>query len=363
MTERALATVRRIAEIREIPNADRIVGYRVDGWWVVDQRDRYKVGELVIYAEPDSWVPHTLAPFLTKPGAFPKVFNNAEGQRLRTIKLKGQYSQGLLLELGVALDYFVDSKYDEGQELSEFFFEGNDVTELLGIMLWEKPEELRSANAKGNFPNFLRKTECIRIQNYGKEILKDMEDSTVFQISEKVDGSSCSIFIKDGEIGVCSRNLELKDEENVTFWKVAKSQGLVQYLQDLQEGSEPINIALQGELLGPGIQGNSYGLDKHVFFLYDIFKIDEQVYMDAQSVQGIALCSNLLHVPVLGYFKLADLFKPESITSEMLEMAEGNSVVGIKPKREGLVFKSMKDTNVSIKSISQSWLYNNDKKD
>lgn len=142
---RKLATIRKIAEIKSIPDADRIVAYRVDGWWVVDSVGKYQIGDLVCYLEVDSWVPHTLAPFLSK-GNEPREFENVKGERLRTIRLKGQLSQGLLLPLTPA---------DK-----EYFGEGEDVTEDFGILKWEAPipAEL-SGDVKGSFPGMIPKTD------------------------------------------------------------------------------------------------------------------------------------------------------------------------------------------------------------
>jgi len=96
---RKMATIRRIEEVKAIPNADKIVAYRVGGWWVVDSIGKYVVGDLVVYAEPDSFIPSIIAPFLTKPGHYAKTFEGVEGERLRTVSLRKQISQGLLLPL------------------------------------------------------------------------------------------------------------------------------------------------------------------------------------------------------------------------------------------------------------------------
>ena len=96
---RKLASVQRVLEKKQIAGACLIEAYRVNGWWVVDKKDAYEVGDLVVYCEVDSWIPHTLAPFLTKPGHSPREYLGVKGERLRTVKLKGQISQGLLLPL------------------------------------------------------------------------------------------------------------------------------------------------------------------------------------------------------------------------------------------------------------------------
>ena len=75
---RKLATIRRIEEVKPIEGADLIQAYRVDGWWLVDKKDAYQVGDLAIYCELDSWIPHELAPFLSK-GKEPRNYKGVEG--------------------------------------------------------------------------------------------------------------------------------------------------------------------------------------------------------------------------------------------------------------------------------------------
>jgi len=261
---RKLATVRRIAEVRPIEGADLIEAVRVDGWWVVCKKDEYSVGSLAVYVEIDSWVPTKIAPFLSK-GKEPKEYEGILGERLRTVKLRGQLSQGLLLPVNV-----IDSDVSEDA----------DVTEILGITKWEPPAEFRAANAKGNFPFFIRKTDQERLQNIKGQHLESFVGS-LLQKTEKLDGSSLTMFSKDGCIGVCSRNLELiRDEEN-TFWKTAINNG-VDNLSEFCKGLE-IDIAIQGEMIGPNIQGNKYNLRDHEFYCYDIFDITNQKYLNPRE--------------------------------------------------------------------------------
>ena len=336
--ERKMATVRIIDAVKEIPGADSICAYQVGGWWVVDGKDKYKEGHWVVYAEPDSFIPTEIAPFLTKEGHHPKTYNDVEGERLRTIKLRGQISQGLLLPLTVL---FSKMNAQEALQIKE----GRDVSELLNITKWEPPQESRAANAKGSFPHFIPKTDQERIQNLSKQLEKWNLQEELWQVTEKVDGSSMTVFYKDGEVGVCSRNLELKDDGSTTFWEVAKSQGLIDFLKE-----NAMNIALQGELIGGKIQGNTYKRDKFEFYLYDIFDIDKQEYLEPSTVERIAQEFNIQHVPVL------EIFKTENTTIEqLLQYAEGKSQIGVKPEREGLVFKNL-DGKESFKVISNKWL-------
>jgi RNA ligase (TIGR02306 family) len=98
-TERKLATIRRISQILPIPNADRIVCAIVDGWKAVIKKEDFFVNDIVIYAEIDSWIPNKVAPHLTKEGKSPNIYNEVSGERLKTVKLRGQISQGLIMPL------------------------------------------------------------------------------------------------------------------------------------------------------------------------------------------------------------------------------------------------------------------------
>lgn len=96
---RKMATVQQIVSISPIEGADAIEVARVLNWDIVVKKGEFAVGDFAVYFEIDSWIPTALAPFLTKPGHFPKSYNGVEGEKLRTIRLRGALSQGLLLPL------------------------------------------------------------------------------------------------------------------------------------------------------------------------------------------------------------------------------------------------------------------------
>lgn len=364
MNERQLATIRKIAEIKPIENADAIEAIRVDGWWVVAKKGEYKVGDLAVYLEVDSWVPTELAPFLTKPGHEPKEFEGVKGERLRTIKLRGQLSQGLLLPTHNDITGKYIMLYDD--ELGEFSVsieEGDDVTEVLGILKYEKPIPAQLAGmVEGAFPSFIPKTDQPRIQNCTRQFEKWKEEAHEWEITEKLDGSSMTVYVhypeepEDNVIvkyGVCSRNYDLKFDENNTFWKTAIENKICNRI-----ASTGRSLAVQGELVGPGIQGNSYKFSEHRFFVYDIYDIEQQKYLLPYDRQKLCNETGLDCVPTMpAIFKM-----DESVSiDDLLDIANGNSfVTETKVEREGFVFKSMTEHDVSFKVISNKWLLKNE---
>jgi RNA ligase (TIGR02306 family) len=325
--ERHLASVKRITEVNPIEGADAIECAIVGGGWpVVIRKGEFEVGELAIFCEIDSFIPHELAPFLSK-GKEPREFNGVKGERLRTIKLRGQLSQGLLLPDSVA---------------GSFHTEGDDVTEFLGIQKWEKPiPACLRGQMRGNFPSFIRKTDQERIQNLNGKINWDDE----YEVTIKLDGSSMTIWFKEGEWGVCSRNVDLKlDQEGNSFVDMAK--------RVVGNIAWPDNIAIQGELMGPGIQGNREGLKEHEFFVFDVWDISAQRYFEPSKTREFCDLYGLDHVPVLQQKISLREFGITSI-ADALYLAEGPSINN--PVREGLVFKRI-DGSDSFKAISNAFL-------
>lgn len=339
---RKLATIQRIAEIKTIEGADKICSYGILGWYVTDQIGKYKVGELVVYIEADAFVPNSLAPFLTKEGKESKVFNGVLGERLRTVKLKGVLSQGLLLPLSVAFELPVDTNCD---------IIYTDVTELLGIQLYEAPIPACLAGlVRGNFPVGIPKTEATRIQNLSNEFWEDLKTHEV-EITEKCHGSSLTLFLDtEGSFHVCSRNLDLKPDDTNSFWKAAYKYDVENKLR----AEEWFGLAIQGELIGEGINGNQYkvGLEFLVFNIYDTCK---KKYLTYSQRMFICETLGLKHVPVV----LTGSINQGLTVQDALGMAEGISQLN-KSKREGWVIKSQKDTGIIVKVISNAWLLKNE---
>jgi len=345
--KRKLASIRKISEIKSIPDADLICTYIVDGWTIVDSVGKYSVNELVVMLEIDSFVPTELASFLSKDKE-PREYMGIRGERLKTVRLKKQISQGLILSTGMVLGLMVSNDaYDYGQELSEFLWEGQDVTELLGVVKWEAPEEFIPANAKGNFPSFIPKTDQQRVQNLSREFYEWLTDGSVWQKTEKLDGSSITVFVNADNSGVCSRNLELLEDENNTYWKMTKKYKLLETLR-----STGRNLAFQGEIYGQGISGNLYGLDDQRFALYAIYDIDAQCYLPPDQAYRTALVLGVPHVPHEGNLSLGEFY---DTMQELIDDADGMSCVNTKAIREGYVYKNL-ETNESFKCISSGYL-------
>ncbi len=322
---RKMASVQRVLEKKSIAEADLIEAYRVNGWWVVDKKDAHEVGDLVVYCEVDSWIPHTLAPFLTKPGHYPREYLGVEGERLRTVKLKGQLSQGLLLPL-------VEDNSEEGQDFSE----------ILGITKWEDTRYMANMDARGKFPDFIPKTDQERVQNLDRTLEKYFGQS--FEVTVKRDGSSLTAFVNGEESGVCSRNVNLKETEDSAFWAAANSLSLIPKI--LSTGR---NLALQGELMSQKIQGNYEKVQGIEWNCFDIYDIDTQEYLLPKERRELCKQLRIPHIKVVE----EDFVLCHNV-DQLLEMAEGP---GVNPgvKREGLCFKS-NEAAFSFKAISNSYL-------
>ena len=331
---RKLASIRKISDIQIIPGADMIELAIVDGWKVVVAKNvEHKVGDMVVYCEIDSFLPIKEEFEFLRKSSYKKMSDGTEGFRLRTIKLKGQVSQGLILPLK---DLQLPNK-----DLLEV---GMDVTNLLGISKYEPPipAEL-SGKVKGLFPSFLRKTDEERVQNLSNEYENLKQHK--FYVTEKLDGSSATFYSKDGVFGVCSRNLELLETEGNTFWKVARELKLEEWLT-----SQDVNYSIQGELIGESIQGNPYKIKGQTVGFFNAFNIDTQEYLGLEEFEKLISSMGLKSVPILD----REFTLPDTI-DELLTYADEKSVLNSNFDREGVVIRSL-DRKISFKVISNKFL-------
>ena len=333
---RKMATIRKIDALRPIVGADAIECAIVGGWTCVVKKGEYIAGDLAVYCEIDSFIPSTIAPFLTKSGHYAKTFEGVEGERLRTVKLRGQLSQGLLLSPESVKLFPNDMAI------------GDDVSEFLGITKYEAPIPAALAGeVKGMFPSVIPKTDQERIQNLSVELEVWKTENLSWEVTEKLDGSSMTVYRIDDYVGVCSRNLDLKRNEDNSLWRAALKHDLEEKLK-IAGG----NLAVQGELIGNGIQGNKYKMRDQDFYVYDIYDIDAGRYYTPAERKAFVEVFGLNHCPVL--HRNTELI--ESVES-LLQLAEGKSVMGDinGPEREGLVFKC-NEKQVSFKAISNKFL-------
>ena len=333
---RKLATIRKIDLIRPIPGADAIECAVVGGWTVVIKKGDFIAGDLAIYCEIDSWIPTELAPFLSK-GQEPREYNGVRGERLRTVSLRKQVSQGLLLHLG-AVDIVWKNEYKVA---------GYDVTELLGIQKYEPPvPACLAGKARGLFPSFIPKTDQERIQNLTTEHAEWVTAGLTWEVTEKLDGSSMTVYVNEQDQGVCSRNLNLYDTEGNTLWQVAHRDQIITALQDSQR-----NLAIQGELIGEGIQGNPYKIKGQSFYVFDIYDIDKGLYLTPKERRDFCEFHELLHAPVI----VDDKDLGIGTVEELLSWANDKSRLNPQADREGLVFKC-NERQISFKTISNKYL-------
>jgi RNA ligase (TIGR02306 family) len=341
---RKMATIRTIDSLRPIPGADAIECAVVGGWTCVVKKGEFKAGDAAIYCEIDSFIPTAIAPFLTKPGHYAKTFEGVEGERLRTVKLRGQLSQGLLLNYW-NFPSVVEAFHKTRLATNEPF----DVSELLGIAKYEAPIPAALAGeVKGMFPSVIPKTDQERIQNLSAELEEWKAENLTWEVTEKLDGSSMTVYVIDGEVGVCSRNLDLKRNPDNSLWRAAIKHKLEEKLVGYG------NIAIQGELVGNGIQGNMYKMRDQDFYVYDVYDIDAGRYFTPADRKTFVQALDLLHCPVL--HSATQLLVTES-TETLLRVAEGKSVMSdiTGPEREGLVYKC-NEKQVSFKAISNKFL-------
>jgi len=323
---RKLASIQKIKTLEPIKDADAIMKATVLGWQLVVKKGEFEIGDLCVYCEIDSILPDR-----------PEFeFLKTRNMRIRTIRLRGQVSQGICFPLSILPK---DVKPVENM----------DVTEILKITKYEAPIPAHlEGKVKGKFPSFIPKTDETRVQ-----VLQDLLDKytgKIFYISEKLDGSSATFYHYNGEFGVCSRNLELLETEDNTLWKLARKLDIENKLKSLRG-----NFALQAEVIGESIQGNKYKLHGQDLRFFNLFDIDKYKYFDFEEFIKTLEKLHLTTVPILD-----TNFKMINNIEKLVELSIGKSKLH-NVQREGIVLRPIHEKQdmigrVSFKVVSPKFL-------
>lgn len=311
-----LASIQLIAELRPIEGADRIEAATVLGYQTVVKKGEFKPGDLCIWHEPDTVVADKpVYEFLRK-----------QNFRLKVSRFRGQVSQGLALPVSAL-------------QLAMFSV-GDDVTELTGITKYEKPlSPTLSGTAKGFFPTWLRKTDEPNLRS-NLELL-DCFVGRQCIITQKVDGSSGTFYLRNGEFGVCSRNLDLLDDLSNAFWKIARQYRLQKALATLGG-----NFAVQGEVYGESIQGNHLGVKGLNLALFNLFDINARTYASQSIFEAFCWANNIPRVVEVcrGEFKFT--------LQELVALSNSQDYATGRPA-EGVVIRPLEEVVAPVRGIER----------
>jgi RNA ligase (TIGR02306 family) len=349
MSERKLARIVVVDDVVEHENADSLEIVVIGGWHCCTKKGEFLPGGLAVYCEVDSMLPLDNPHFEFLTGRNEREFEGKRYARIKTMKLRGELSQGIVFPLSILTGLDVVQQEDE------------DCTNVLGVVKYEPAVSVNLAgNAKGSFPVFIPKTDQTRVQNIKRMYDKAAALGEEFEVSYKLDGSSFTAFLRltdpddetSIETGVCSRNIWLDmgeaNRDNM-FVQTFNKYELDFKLGMMFKERGGLQLAIQGEMVGPGIQNNFEGVAETQLFVYNVFDIEKQTYLSPEIAQHLVNVMGLTYVP---------LFNPRTTLpktlEECLEMADGPSALMGK-YREGLVFKSL-TRDFSFKVISNRYL-------
>ena len=317
MEIRKLASVQIINGITPIEGADMIECVHVLGWQCVANKGEFQVGDKCVYMEVDSFLPVCDEFEFLRDTSFKQDEVLGAGFRLKTRKFRGQISQGLVQPLSIL---------PEGE-----YQVGDDVTEILGIRKWEVGETvLTNGTVLHRFPGDIPKTNELRVQSY-PELINEFKKVKGYYISTKMDGTSVTMYWKDGHFGVCGRNYEYVDNEKCAMWIYAHKHSIPEKVAEHHIG----NIAIQGEFCGAGIQRNRLRLTSPEWYVFTMIDLDTHERLPLARMQELCALLELDMVPVE---EVKDDFAYSSV-EELLERARGRYPTGI--TKEGIVIRPL----------------------
>jgi RNA ligase (TIGR02306 family) len=329
---RALATIQEVSAVTAIEGSDFLESAHVMGWQCVVKKGSFKPGDRAVYFEVDSFLPEDERYEFLRKTSFRDNADNGRGFRIKSIKLRGTLSQGLLQPAGLF------------PELPAGLPAGTDVTERLGVRKWYAPEVATGAGVSiGGRPYGIPASDEIRVQSATELI--DRLRGQPYYISTKMDGTSCIVYCIDGRVGCCSRNNEIKEDTESLYWKPVFKYGLKEKLPALGR-----DVVLTGELCGPAIQKNRLRLPEHEWFVFDWreWSSKEYVPLDRMAAECAALGVPTVPVEETGAAFDYDL-------GRLLERARGKYPSGL--DKEGIVVRHKEEPHrVSFKVLNNDAL-------
>lgn len=335
--DRKLATVRSINQIAPIEGADRIVLARIDGWTVVVQKAEFREGDKIVFFEIDSALPVDRPEFAHLNERGTKFFEGDEYHVLKTIRLKGVYSQGLAIPIRVFADSIHANLDWDGDPLS--LPHGFDLTKILGIGKWETPVAVTRTkkDVAGRFlTEYARKTDSERVQNMSE--FWDEVSSVEWYATEKIDGTSLTVARDmEGNLRVMSRNLELKEGDNL-YWNVVRDNA--ELFDALSKGE-----VIQAEVAGPGIQSNPLALPSVRVFVFDFIRNRQPLPRSEWPQVVLDSATPVLDIPF-----------PESPEQALSQVEKLKTVAGTSGKQtEGVVWHTVDGSTLNCLDNRSTW--------
>ena len=401
-TIRKMASVQKIASLTPIENSDFLEVAMMEnlGWKVVVKKGEFQIGDKVIYFEIDSAIDvKDLPPFMEflKDRCLKKLFTartpetsafSGEYVRIKTIKLRGQVSQGLIIPVDAIRDFNAELWGMIPTNTDAVI--GMDLTEEFHVEVWDRLVEWyeersqlgpkASMHAAGSFPSDVPKTDEERVQTAYFDLIKDPANvDGKWEVTEKNDGSSCTLFYRPLTWGsldkepmqISSRRFLLKDDGCSDDWfepfkrmgwdtledklKDVYWKGLLEVDNTDGKAYELLprehELAIQGEMIGPKFNGNRDRNKETHFRVFRIFDITEQKFVTPRVRYAICKFLGLEHVKVI---ETCQIFHKLHNIDEFLAYADGKTDNGL--PREGVVFKRVDDGSVSFKAVSNKYL-------
>lgn len=345
---RKLASIQRIWKIEPIEGADKIELAHVLGWQCVVNKGQFKPMDLAVYYEIDSFLPIRPEYEFMRASSYKKSDIMGEGFKLKTMKFRGQVSQGLLLPINTVLGDSFEAELEM------------DVTEILGVRKWEVEERVTTGGTIiGDRPVSIPKTDETRVQADPKLI--DAFAGIEYYISTKMDGSSHSIGVDADGFHVTTHNCELKDDGMSDFYKFINERGYKEKLIAFAEKEGLNEFVVQGELCAPGIQKNRLKLTKPEWYVFTIIENGNRVGLNRM----LDICKELGFISVPIEEVDTDLPSKYPTVEALLERADGEYPNG--GKKEGIVIRPTTpiynheiQDNLSMKVVSNKYLLKNE---
>lgn len=291
-----LASIELIHTVTKHPNADALDIVGVLGYKAIVKRDQYKVGDLIVFIQPDTVLPD--APWA--------AFYKSKSSRVKAVKLRGEWSMGIVESIENVFG-------DKAQTYPVIPSEGLEISTYIDVTKYEPPVPA-DLSAKGLLPFGIPKTDEERYQNIS------VPYGAMVDVTLKIDGQSWTAYAKlkeDGSVstGICGRTLEFKEGVTNNYTALDKKYGILEKLTEYVK-SQGVSIAIRGESYGQGIQAfklNPHASKEKNLGIFSVYLIDEHRYAKKGERFYFEQAASDLGLPTVPFLEKNVILSPELI--------------------------------------------------
>lgn len=315
-----VASIEKVIRLDSIEQADKLELATVKGWKVVVKKGTVSVGDLVVFIPIDTIVN------IQKPH-----FSFLKDERIRTMRIRGVFSQGLILP-----STSLEKEIRDAMEWTES--NSSNVADVIGVKKFEKeqPQQHQQHTVPSYVPfplDVIPRTNEDNLQSSPQSV-EEIINKEIY-ITKKLDGSSMTLLWRDERFTVCSRNIVVYDiDGDNEIVRLQHDMVTFVLLHDWRSSFRGKHLGIQGEFCGPKINANRMQLTENIFYVFNLYCLETNKLFTKTDTAHLCEHHGFQTVPILFEGTFTSVWDSVRLQQFANEVTYGKGIPG-----EGIVVR------------------------